>query len=89
MKLRIEKACIGCKENLTNASANVTSDKSLAVYRFQYEKIFDCYFQLRDWNEYLSWYSEYKKTPIFEKLGESDLLKLENRIDINYIKLVI
>ena len=49
-------------------------------------KIFECYFQIHDWKQYLSWHDEYKKN-LLDKIDSETLRnQLENKIDINYIK---
>jgi hypothetical protein len=44
------------------------------------ERIYDCFFQLHDWKEFLAWNEEYKK------LQTESMLDSENKIDFNFIR---
>ena len=92
LSISFENACSGYKDYLKSSGNNTTSEKppQSSLVRFLNERIFESYFQLRDWNEYLKWYEEYRKTPLFERFPESESLNLkqqiDSQIDINYIK---
>ena len=69
-----------------NQPSATISSTLLTSLKFQSEKIYDCYFQLRDWNEYLSWHEEFKAKVLDRLEHESMRLQFEKKIDINYIK---
>jgi hypothetical protein len=71
-----ETAANTFKQELSNN--NNTSNHLIFISN----KIFDCYYQLNDWNEYLTWYETFSHT--FEHLSGNDII--ENRIDVSYIK---
>lgn len=56
------------------------------LIQFQSEKIFECYFQLHDWQSYLAWHEEYKSILNENEDIESLKEQFENKIDLNYIK---
>jgi hypothetical protein len=60
------------------------------LIRFQSDKVFDIYFQLHDWQEYLLWYDEYKSllSQATSDGANIESLKqqLANKVDLNYIK---
>ncbi len=58
----------------------------LSTLKFQSEKVLDCYFQLRDWKDYLSWYDEFK-VKVLDRIENENLKnQFEKKIDLNYIK---
>ena len=57
-----------------------------STIKFQSEKVFDCYYQLRDWDEYLDWYHEYKIQVLNRLDNEKTKQQFEKKIDIDYIK---
>jgi hypothetical protein len=67
----------------TQPSQNPGSNQ---LIKFHSEKVFDCYFQLHDWQEYLRWYEEYKQLINKNQSNESLRQQLENKVDLNYIK---
>lgn len=65
------------------------------MLKFQSDKIFDIYFQLHDWHEYLAWYDEYKSILSQQQqeqqtgpegIAESLKQQLDSRVDLNYIR---
>jgi hypothetical protein len=84
------------KENLRNTLNEMNPDgqqQQLAIpstlfstLKFQSEKVLDCYFQLRDWEEYLSWYDEFKVKVLDRIENENFKNQFEKKIDLNYIK---
>lgn len=67
----------------------VSVNSNLVMAKFLNDRIFETYFQLRDWNGYLAWMENYRETAFVKKLiDSSDSLKqqIESQIDVNYIK---
>ncbi len=85
---KLEMACEDYKKSfknvLLNNDSNSISEKPflLSILKFEQERIFECYFSLHNWNEYLKWREEYKTYIDNDNLK----LQLDDKIDINYIK---
>jgi ribosome-associated toxin RatA of RatAB toxin-antitoxin module len=80
---RLELASLEYKNQVKLLINNDSTDSpsSLIFLRYQNEKLFDSYFQLHDWKNYLEWYEEYKL------MSNDNINKnLEISIDVNFIK---
>ena len=67
-----------------------TSMAMTSARRFAAERLFDCYFQVRDWHEYVRWHDEY--TSLLRRTGELAAVVDEqqqlllSRVDLGLIK---
>jgi len=80
---RLELASLEYKNQVKLLINNDSTDSpsSLIFLRYQNEKLFDSYFQLHDWKNYLEWYEEYKLIS-----SDNNNKNLEISIDVNFIK---
>ena len=71
---------------LAELGAHSQTSYQFQLVKFLYDKTFECYFQLHDWEEYLDWHAAYQSSATQSGLNEAFKQQIENRLDLNYIK---